>query len=195
MAVVSIKNKLRRGNLLVGNEAYDPGAFYPIATTTVGSGGSSSVTFSNIPSTYTHLQVRGFYNLTSAVTNFTYFRLNNDTTSTNYATHIFYGNGTGASTFAATSSSGRDYHLFQVANGAQQPIPFILNILDYANTNKYKVSRLLYGSDDNTGGRQEVGLMSGLYMSTSAVSRLDFVIGGGNIAQYSHFALYGIKSA
>ena len=32
--------------------------FDSIATVTVGAGGSSSITFSSIPSTYTHLQIR-----------------------------------------------------------------------------------------------------------------------------------------
>jgi hypothetical protein len=45
MAVVSIKNKLRRGNLLVGNDYYIPPSFESIASVTVGSGGSASVEF------------------------------------------------------------------------------------------------------------------------------------------------------
>jgi len=57
MAVVSIKNKLRRGNLLVGNDPYIPTDFESIATTTL-STNTASVTFSSIPATYTHLQIR-----------------------------------------------------------------------------------------------------------------------------------------
>ena len=41
------------GHLFAPSGAYDS-----IATTTVGAGGASSITFSSIPSTYTHLQVR-----------------------------------------------------------------------------------------------------------------------------------------
>ena len=39
----------------------DTGAMFPLGAVTVGSAGASSITFSSIPSTYTHLQVRAFY--------------------------------------------------------------------------------------------------------------------------------------
>ena len=58
MAVVSIKNKLRRGNLLVGNDPYIPTDYESIATVSVGSGGAADVEFTSIPGTYTHLQIR-----------------------------------------------------------------------------------------------------------------------------------------
>ena len=59
MAVISLKNKLKSGSLLVGNEYYNPTEFESIATVTVGSGGSSTISFTSIPGTYKHLQVRG----------------------------------------------------------------------------------------------------------------------------------------
>jgi len=45
-------------SLLAGNTAYIPGDFQSISTVTVGAGGSSSITFNSIPSTYSHLQIR-----------------------------------------------------------------------------------------------------------------------------------------
>ncbi len=46
-------------SLLAGNAYFQPTAYESIATTTVGAGGTSTITFSSIPSTYTHLQIRG----------------------------------------------------------------------------------------------------------------------------------------
>ena len=69
----------------------------------------------------------------------------------------------------------------------------IIDILDYANTNKYKTFRSLVGSDTNdTNGA--VGLASGSWRSTSAITSITLSNNvSGNLAQYSSFALYGIK--
>ena len=51
------------GNSIAGflgtGVAASTSSYESIATTTVGAGGSSSISFTSIPSTYTHLQVRG----------------------------------------------------------------------------------------------------------------------------------------
>jgi hypothetical protein len=67
----------------------------------------------------------------------------------------------------------------------------VIDILDYANTSKYKTIRTLSGWDKNGGGN--VGLSSGLWLSTSAISSI--VIGSqtGNLVTNTQFALYGIK--
>jgi hypothetical protein len=41
----------------------------------------------------------------------------------------------------------------------------------------------------------QLGFHSYLYNSTTAISRLDFVGGGGDIVNTQFFALYGIKGA
>jgi hypothetical protein len=46
------------GNLWAPGKDFDS-----IATTTVGAGGASTITFSSIPSTYRHLQIRLFLSL------------------------------------------------------------------------------------------------------------------------------------
>jgi hypothetical protein len=158
-----------------------PTSFESIATTTVGAGGSSTITFSSIPSTYTHLQLRCF-NLSGGSN----IRFNSDTGS-NYARHYLWGDGatvtSGANT-SQTSMAVMDYsgtsNIF-TAN--------IVDILDYTNTNKYKTVRTLSGTDTNGAG--SVLLYSGLWLSTSAINTI--TITGGTAAQYSSFALYGIK--
>jgi hypothetical protein len=69
----------------------------------------------------------------------------------------------------------------------------VVDILDYKDTNKYKTVRNLTGVDMN--GMGELGLISGLWRNTNAITSILFYPPANNIAQYSHFALYGIKSA
>jgi hypothetical protein len=79
-----------------------------------------------------------------------------------------------------------------VVSAGSNPAVAVIDILDYANTSKYKTTRTLAGNDQNGAGL--VGLYSGLYMSTSAISSIEFTINGsGNFATGSNFALYGIK--
>lgn len=68
-----------------------------------------------------------------------------------------------------------------------------MDILDYTSTNKNKTMRTLQGMDSNGGGT--ISLHSGLYYgTTNAVTSIKlYAASGGNLNQYSHFALYGIK--
>ncbi len=166
-------------------------AFESIATVTVGAGGASSVTFSSIPSTYTHLQIRGIARDTS--TNGSLSMQFNSDTGNNYARHNMYGTGSGV--FASASSSTSAVSIGYMALSSDGSGIFgstVVDILNYANTSKYKTTRSLSGVDTN--GTGEINLRSGLWLSTSAVTSISIgIFGGTNIAQYSQFALYGIK--
>lgn len=196
MAVVSIKNKLRRGNLLVGNEAFIPNSYESIATVTVGSGGASSIDFTSIPGTYTHLQVRFLYgNTNTAQTRETIMRLNSDS-GNNYADHQLAGNGSSAS--ASAFSSTNAIYVAQCDHSSSAGTSAfgesIIDILDYANTNKYKTTRQLWGWDGN--GTGVMRLSSGLWMNTNAITSIKLLpMSTGDFRQYTHAALYGIKSA
>jgi hypothetical protein len=162
-----------------------PTSFESIATTTVGSSGVSNVEFTSIPSTYTHLQIRGIFRQTGG-DQWNSIQFNGDTGS-NYATHNLYG--TGASAVSEAAAPGTNTLL---GNGAQ-PIPFVIDILDYANTNKFKTTRLLWGMDSNGGGYIMFG--SHLWRNTNAITSVKINGVSSNFAQYSSFALYGIKGA
>jgi hypothetical protein len=175
-------------------------SFESIATTTVGSGGSSSVTFSSIPSTYTHLQIRGIAKTGRA----TYGRDDigmqfNSDTNTNYNDHLLYGNGASALATANNGSTFMDLGYIAGNGGASFFGAFVIDVLDYANTNKYKTVRNLSGVDHNgliATFSGIVNLGSGLWRSASAVNSITLVnYTGTNFQQYSSFALYGIKGA
>jgi hypothetical protein len=171
-------------------------SFESIATVTVGSGGTSSVDFTSIAGTYTHLQLRGIVRSTTSGTNIgdnVDLRLNSDSGS-NYARHLLQGDGSSAATSTNTSGSLTRFTVAPRAGTTASTFTgFVMDILDYANTNKYKTIRTLSGVDTNGAGI--VFFISGLWMSTSAVTSITLLPEANNFAQYSHFALYGIKSA
>jgi hypothetical protein len=175
-------------------------SYESISTVTVGSGGSSGFTFSSIPSTYKHLQLR----IMAQVTRSTYpigeisAQFNSDS-GTNYTVHEMYGDGATVSAVNGTSQTSMRWGNGTLGTTTGSNFGgMIIDILDYANTNKYKTVRNFSGTDANgtvggLGGR--VGMFSNLWMSTSAISSIYITYGGGqsNFTQYSTFALYGIK--
>ena len=169
-------------------------SYESIATTTVGAGGATTITFSSIPSTYQHLQIRVLARTNrSAGTDIMSMRMNSDT-GNNYADHLVYGDGSSAQT-DRNSTYGK-INIQRVASdnlSASIFSPFVIDILDYANTNKYKTIRYLGGFDANGSGR--IGLGSGLWQNTAAVTSitLEGLEFSSNYNQYSSFALYGIK--
>ncbi len=162
-------------------------SFESISTVTVGSGGTSTIEFTSIPSTYAHLQIRGL--VTDNATNGN-LQLKYNSTALTRAHQIM---GEGSGTPAADTDSGVAVIYNQRTDTGQFVV--ILDILDYANTTTNKTVRVLSGGDKNGAGRIRFG--SGFLDSTSAISSLSmaFNSGGGTFPQYSQFALYGIKGA
>jgi hypothetical protein len=70
----------------------------------------------------------------------------------------------------------------------------VIDILDYANTNKYKTIRSLSGTSYNN-NNGAVGLFSGSWRNTNAITAITLQASAANLAQYSQFALYGIKGS
>lgn len=177
---------------IVASTNYPKGDFESIATVTVGAGGSSSLSFASIPSTFQHLQIRGIgrNTNTNAGAQILYLNLNGDTTTGNYAKHDLRGNGSAT----GSGGGGNDQGFDGMVNGnftASVFSGYVIDILDYANTNKNKTIRVLHGFDSNGDGR--IYLNSNLWKNTNAVSSFTITTSSGNLAQYSHFALYGIK--
>ena len=169
------------------------GDFESIQTITVGGAGASSVEFTSIPADYTHLQIRGIARSSRAAfsSDPLLLQVNSDTGS-NYSWHSIGGTGSAAySDKGVTQSSIINY---VIANNTVSNVfgVFIIDVLDYANTNKYKTFRNLIGLDNNGSG--EVTLTSGNWRSTSAITSIKFTAQNGNLQQYSSFALYGVKA-
>ena len=187
----------RYQDMLAGNAVWNPwspeGAFDALASVTLSST-ASSVTFTGIPSTYKHLQVRfiGRDNWSNPAT-YMYFNINGDT-GANYTEHDLYGNGSSASAYAAANTSGNSTDIARLSgNSATAGIMGvgITDILDYSNTTKYKTLKTLSGYDSNGSG--EVWMISNLWRSTAAITSLSFSVQSGTWAANTSFALYGVK--
>ena len=165
-------------------------SYFSIATVTVGSGGASSITFSSIPSTYTHLQLRMMVRETSTSNGYN-MQLNGDT-GNNYSRHYLFGTGSSAGAAAFTSYSSMILSDAAVSTSTTGVFgASVCDVLDYTNVNKNKVIRTLGGFDNN--GNGTIDFNSSLWMNTSSVTSIVIIPDAGNFAQYSSFALYGVK--
>jgi len=181
--------------LLTGGVVAPLSSYESIATVTVGAGGAANVEFTGISGSYSHLQIR--FIARTARASFPDDNLAiqlNGNTGSNYAQHQLNGNGSAAS--AGGGSTLTDMRLGRLTGSTALTgnfAPGVIDILDYSNTNKNRTLRSLSGNDNNGAG--DVTLMSGLYQSTTAVTSIKLFsqTGSNNFAQYSSFALYGIK--
>jgi hypothetical protein len=169
------------------------GDFESIATITAGST-VSSIEFTSIPQTYTHLQIRGIVRSTNAgQADEVQVQFNSDTAS-NYSTHQLTADGANVASGGLANASSM-YGVYTTGSAATANAfgAIVMDILDYKDTNKYKTIRDISGLDQNT----SVGFIlmrAGNWRSNSAVTSIKLFAQSSNIAQYSSFALYGVKA-
>lgn len=166
--------------------------YVSIATTTIGAGGASSITFSGIPSVYKHLQVRGLLRTNRGLF---YDSVNITANSvTSYSTHTLAGDGASTSSQGpSTAQTSINYNNI-AGNGATANVfsGIVIDVLDYLDGNKNKTFRYLTGYDNNGSGY--INLDSGAILSTAAITSLTFAPSSGTLfQQYSTLALYGIQ--
>jgi hypothetical protein len=196
----TVKNKLvRSSNVWDGSAVYNPftlvGNYDALATVTVGVGGLSSITFAGIPQTgYSHLQIRGIAktNVNSNSDGNFLCRFNDDSGS-NYSGHIIRGDGSSATSDAGANLSylTMGYATGSNANNTNTFASYVIDILDYSNVNKYKTTRQLEGYDLN-GVEGSIFLRSNSWRSFNGINKITF--SNVTFAQYSQFALYGVKA-
>jgi hypothetical protein len=169
----------------ISGNLWKPGTdFDSIATTTVGSGGVGTITFSSIPGTYRHLQIRMMARFNSVGN--AQMQFNGDT-GTNYSYHAIYGNGG-----TINLSQGPSINQFYIggSNNPGTSTVMVTDIFDYTNTNKYKAQRTFVGNDSNN-SVGDIGQRTGAWLNTNAITSI--TIYGVTFQQYSSFALYGVK--
>lgn len=182
---------------ITGSGGASLSSYESIATTNIS--GTNTLTFSSIPSTFKHLQIRGwartsnFVQVDGAVT----LRANADTGS-NYTRHSLYGNGTSPVASGSASTTSIDIHS-QIPGDAALASTYgvmIVDILDYGSTSKNKTVKSYWGADTNTASTNwRVGINSGVWMSTSAITSISIIFPSNPYGADNSFALYGIKEA
>lgn len=176
------------------------GVYESIATVT-GTGSAGSLTFSSIPSTYSHLQIRGMYKDTSTtdydVSVCLLGRANSITSG--YTKHNLIGYGTVAGVQNSINEGYLGFGGCYMSSGGSYTnmfSPIIIDIHNYASTTQNKTIRYITGNDANQASTNRViSLGSNLIQSTSAISSLTFYPADSGFAAGSTFALYGIKGS
>jgi len=168
------------------------GAFESIATVTT-SASQSTVSFTSIPSTYKHLQLRIHTRSNRASSDTTaVIRFNSDS-GANYNNHRIYGNG---STVSADGNTNETRVLFLTINAAGAAVasysPYIVDVIDYASTSKNKTAKAIGGKDNNnTDGY--IFLQSGSWRNTAAITTVELIDVISTFVNGSIISLYGIK--
>lgn len=177
-------------SFLAGNPAFVlPGDFESIETVTLSSN-SNNITFSSIPATFKHLQLRFIGRITSGSQGCT-IRFNSDSTASNYAQH--YLESDPATPLVYAGGAANSIPSFNQSNSIANTFSVsIVDILDYANTNKYKTLRARYGQDTNSAGG--ITFYSGLWQDFTAINSFSLIPNySNNWAINTQAALYGIK--
>ena len=199
----SLQNAFPKGNTVwdgtTATSAFDSLGVYVLASNT------TSITFSNIPQTYSHLQLRVIARGSSGSgAGELDVRLGTGTASSSsiYSRHNF-------GVYSPTSStSGVDYNTTattttfrgcgQVALASDLANVYgsmILDVLDYTSTSKLKTIRSITGVNDNNNGLcSNIYYTAGLWQASTAVNVVNIYLhAGSDFLPYSSFALYGVK--
>lgn len=194
--------QVKAGNSL-GDSAYSassnsvtpvtPTAFESIATAT---GTGSTLTFTSIPNTYQHLQIRGIVRSNRSGFVQDALRMTFNSSTTGYALHRLWGNGATASASGFVNEPEITLFRATAATASTNTFgTFIIDIHDYASTTKNKTIRY-FGGFDNNDTNGEININSGLWANTNAISSISIgVISGTAFVSPSSIALYGIKGA
>ncbi len=183
-----------RGKNMAAGPTYDC-----LAVTTISSTSDTFITLNNISQSYTDLVV--ICNMFWSDQDITYIRFNNDS-GTNYSTQHLVVDVTDIVTSDSTTNQNAGFlgrFGTNVANSPFTATPFsfgtqIIHVNNYKNTGSFKSA--LCRNSNYSRPPYGVGISAVLWKSTSAISRIDLVGGGGTyIMPGSTVKLYGIAEA
>lgn len=169
------------------------GPAYDLIETVEATSPVSSISFSGIPSDYKHLEIR-YLAVGSSDGGIPNMYFNGDTAS-NYSSHVMTTIGTTRTAGSNTNDNKINIGGYNVGNENSLTLPFlgVVSITDANSTTKYKTSRAFYGITESTASNSEVGFWSGNWRSTSAITSINFGLGGINWAVGARISLYGVK--
>lgn len=162
-----------------------------ISSITVGSGGASSMEFTNIPQTYTDLllKVTGRTNKGDLYNDLS-IRFNGS--SADFSTLGFVSTGSGKATFTTTSPYVGSVNDTGGSGGSNIFSSNDIYIFNYRGSNLKSVSADSAVERNNT-GNDEKGLYSTLWSQNAAITTITLVSAGYTLSQYSTACLYGIS--
>ena len=166
-----------------------------ISSTTVGSGGASSIDFTSIPNTYTDLLIKISTRVDQAGAPNVCLRFNSDTGS-NYKYKAAFGNGTSPGSYSEVDTGSTFMNLGYGDNSAHTANTFgstDVIIPNYADSN-YKLTTSESTMEDNN-ATSYLMITSGYWNNTNAITSITLFNqnSGYKWVQYTTASLYGIK--
>jgi hypothetical protein len=161
--------------------------YTPIYSTTLSST-ASSLTFSNIPQTFTDLVIVQFANGSGAGQNSQY-QFNGDSAS-NYSLNFIRYSGSSVDSARVTNQTKPQMDSFaQIASTANSYTGYKMQIMNYSNSTTYK-STLIEAFSENGGD-----ITAHLWRSTSPITSITLFSASTTFTAGSTFTIYGIKAA
>jgi hypothetical protein len=152
---------------------------------------TSSVTFSNIPTTFTDL-VLVFQGTVATNGQSIIVRFNNDT-NTNYSRTTLRGSSTTAESVRVSNTTS-SWLTYGVGASSTAQCSGTMTIQNYSNTTTYKTALTKFGNVSGSAGQgTECGV--NMWRSTSPITSLTISAQSGNMNSGCTFTLYGIKAA
>jgi hypothetical protein len=165
--------------------------YTPIYSQTLSSA-TSSITFSNIPTTFTDLAlVVSALNATATNTSFQ-FRVGSNTvdTGSNYSLSEIFGTGSSAGSDRASNDTAGYLNGPGIGTSTTIPNTYVMNFMNYSNTTTFKTVL-------GRGGSANINLVAtvNLWRSTLPINTITVFQSINNMSSGSTFTLYGIKAA
>ena len=155
--------------------------------------GVSSVSFSSIPQTYQHLELR--WSTVGSTGGAGLFLRFNEDTSGNYTRNVIFGvsgSGVTTSTGVGSSAGASSFYVTVWMDGLNDSFSdaALINVYDYSSTSKYKTAWGQVGQT-RSASRNEHNVTGGSWLNNSAVTSISLTPSSGTIT--GTFSLYGIK--
>ena len=166
--------------------------YVAIATVTVGSGGTTAMTFSSIPQTYTDLLLKVSGRCSDAAYSNIALKFNSSTSG--YSQRLLEGNGSTARSVGTIFTSSMWVSTLNSAGQTSNTFGNVeIYIPNYTGSNQKSISVDAVTETNATTAYAQ--LSAGLHTGTSAITQIDVTGDGSTFVQYSTATLYGIKNS
>lgn len=161
-----------------------------------GDGTTGTITFDNIPPVFSKLRIEGVVRAHNTSVGFV-MTLNNDG-GANYDRSTINGINAAVAHSRVIGSTSYSVTISNIANAnspANAVDPFTVELENYKSTSLKTIRSTIGNIGDGTNGGAGIAsnIGSGLYNSTSPVTRVDFILSGtGNFTDLSKIILYGV---
>jgi hypothetical protein len=170
-----------------------------IATSTVGAGGTSSISFSDIPQTYTDLKILASTRDTRNSPGPGYLQLTFNGSSSDFSYRYFgyYNSGPGDTGGNVAGSGGGGYVSFAAGIDSQMANSFGNNeiYISRYTSNRYKLVGSNGVNENNSSYPVWLNVHSTIWRTTAAITSLSIIPGSGTFMQHTSVSLYGIKNS